>query len=185
MYNTQFKVKYHDIEEELVLKLKDKTGKEKEKEKEKEANPKVNENSDDTEDSEYEYSSQDVIDICHKLYIDEFISVFNCENILDDKIDLGMKYVFDKMCMNPEFKIIIEEMSQIALKTFSPNNDYDEEKLLDIKQLIILTLFSQQTFYIMHKCVCQQIELGTIDNELLIQMKAHSIDILKNQSPNI
>jgi len=169
MYNTQFKVKYNDIKEELILKLKDKTEKEKE------------EDSDD----EYEYSSQDVIDICHKLYIDEFISVFNAENILDDKIDLGMKYVFDKMCMNPEFKIIIEEMSQIALKTFSPNNDYDEQKLLDLKQLIILTLFSQQTFYIMHKCVCQQIELGTIDNELLVQLKAHSIDVLKTQSPNI
>jgi hypothetical protein len=169
MYNTQFKVKYNDIKEELILKLKDKTEKEKE------------EDSDD----EYEYSSQDVIDICHKLYIDEFISVFNAENILDDKIDLGMKYVFDKMCMNPEFKIIIEEMSQIALKTFSPNNDYDEEKLLDLKQLIILTLFSQQTFYIMHKCVCQQIELGIIDNELLVQLKAHSIDVLKKQSPNI
>jgi hypothetical protein len=169
MYNTQFKVKYNDIKEELILKLKDKTEKEKE------------EDSDD----EYEYSSQDVIDICHKLYIDEFISVFNAENILDDKIDLGMKYVFDKMCMNPEFKIIIEEMSQIALKTFSPNNDYDEEKLHNFKQLIILTLFSQQTFYIMHKCVCQQIELGTIDNELLVQLKAHSIDVLKTQSPNI
>jgi hypothetical protein len=170
MYNTQFKVKYHDIEEELVLKLKDKTEKETE---------------DDTEDSEYEYSSQDVIDICHKLYIDEFISVFNCENIVDDKIDLGMKNVFDKMCMNAEFKIIIEEMSQIAINIFLPNNEHNEQQLLDIKQLILLTLFSQDIFYIMHKCVCQQIEVGTIDNELTVQLKRHSIDILKKQCPDI
>jgi hypothetical protein len=179
MYNTQFKVKYHDIQEALVLKLKDKT------ETEKEDDPKVNENFDDTEDSEYEYSSQDVLDICHKLYIDEFISVFNCDNLLDDKIDLGMKYVFDKMCMNPEFNNIIEEMSQIAMNTFLPNDEHDEQKLLDLKQLITLTLFSQDIFYIMHKCVCQQIELGTIDNELIVQLKSHSIDILKKQCPNI
>jgi len=177
MYNTQFKVKYHDIEEELVLKLKDKP--------EKEYDPKVNENSHDPEVIEYEYSSQDVLDICNKLYIDEFISVFNAENILDDKIDLGMKYVFDKMSMNPEFKTIIEEMSQIAINIFLPNYEHDEQKLLDLKQLITLTLFSQQTFYIMHKCVCQQIELGIIDNELLVQLKEHSIDILKKQLPNI
>ena len=171
MYNTQFKVKYHDIEEELVLKLKDKTEKRYEDK----------ENSDD----EYEYSSQDLIDICHKLYIDEFISVFNCDNLLDDKIDLGMKYVFDKMCMNAEFKIIIEEMSQIAINIFLPNNEHNEQQLLDIKQLILLTLFSQDIFYIMHKCVCQQIEVGTIDNELTVQLKRHSIDILKKQCPDI
>jgi hypothetical protein len=176
MYNTLFKVKYHDIEEELVLKLKDKPEK---GDEDKEKGDK--ENSDD----EYEYSSQDVIDICHKLYIDEFISVFNCENIVDDKIDLGMKYVFDKMCMNAEFKIIIEEMSQIAINIFLPNNEHNEQQLLDIKQLILLTLFSQDIFYIMHKCVCQQIELGTIDNKLTVQLKAHSIDLLKKQSPNI
>jgi hypothetical protein len=177
MYNTQFKVKYHDIEEELVLKLKDKTP--------KEYDPKVNEDSDENSDEEYEYSSQDVLDICNKLYIDELISVFNAENILDDKIDLGMKYVFDKMSMNPECNTIIEEMTQIALKIFSPNNDYDEQKIHDLKQLIMLTLFSQDIFYITHKCICQQIELGIIDNELLVQLKSHSIDILKKQSPNI
>ena len=169
MYNTKFKVKYHDIEEELVLKLKVKTPQEYE------------ENSDE----EHEYSNQDVLDICNKLYIDEFISVFGADNILDDKIDLGMKYVFHKMCMNTEFNNMIEEISQIAINIFLPNNEYNEQQLLDIKQLITLTLFSQNIFYIMHKCVCQQIELGTIDNDLMVQLKIHSIDILKKQCPDI
>jgi hypothetical protein len=81
MYNTQFKVKYREIEQELCSKLKDKTEKE------------YNENPDD----EYEYTSEDIVDICHKLYIDEFMSVFGADNILEDKIDLGMKHIFEKM----------------------------------------------------------------------------------------
>jgi hypothetical protein len=166
-YNTQFKVKYKEIEEELCLKLKNKTEKEYE------------ENSDE----EYEYKSEDVIDICHKLYIDEFISVFDAENILDDKIDLGMKYVFEQMCLNIEFNKIIEEMTQISLKTFMPNCELDEQKISDLKQLITLTLFSQNIFYITHKCICQQLKTGTIDDVLLVQLKSNSLEHLKLLCP--
>ena len=119
MYNTKFKVKYHDIEEELVLKLKVKTPQEYE------------ENSDE----EHEYSNQDVLDICNKLYIDEFISVFGADNILDDKIDLGMKYVFHKMCMNTEFNNMIEEISQIAINIFLPNNCTNKSRVCLVTSL--------------------------------------------------
>jgi hypothetical protein len=167
MYNTEFKVKYKEIEEELCLKLKNKTEEEYE------------ENSDE----EYEYKKEDVIDICHKLYIDEFISVFGADDILDDKIDLGMKYVFEQMCLNIEFNKIIEEMTQISLKTFMPNCELDEQKISDLKQLITLTLFSQNIFYITHKCICQQFETGTIDDDLLVQLKSHSLEHLKLLCP--
>ena len=56
MYNTKFKVKYFEIEEELLHRLKNKIPKEHE----------------DNEDDEYEYSNQDILDICNKLYRDEF-----------------------------------------------------------------------------------------------------------------
>jgi hypothetical protein len=171
-YNTQFKVKYREIEEELCLKLKDKTEAE------------YNENSDE----ENEYTSEDVIDICHKLYIDEFISVFNCENIVDDKIDLGMKYVFEQMCLNIEFNNIVEEMTQIVLKTFlldDINSEQYNQRFAEIKQLITLILFSQNIFHITHKCICQQFKTGTIDDGLLVQLKSHSLEYLKKQYPII
>jgi hypothetical protein len=164
-YNTQFKVKYNDIEKELIHKLKNKTPEEYE------------ENSDE----EHEYSAQDVLDICNKLYRDELLSVFGANDFVDDKIDLGMKYVFEKMSINTEFHKIIEEMTQICINTFLQNEQIDEQKLLDLKQMIIITLFSQHIFYITHKCVCQQIEVGTIDNELLVELRKHSIDLFKNQ----
>lgn len=175
MYNTQFKVKYNEIKQELCSKLKTKTEKEYE------------ENSDDPEVSEYEYeySSEDVIDICNKLYIDEFISVFDAEDLFDDKIVLGIKYVFEQMCINTEFSKIIEDISQIALKTFPLTDELTEQKLLDFKQLIILTLFSKNIFYITHMCICQQLETGIIDDDLLVQLKAGSIDLLTKQCPDI
>ena len=172
-YNTQFKVKYKEIEEELLHKLKNKT--------EKEYNLKVEENSDE----EYEYKKEDVIDICHKLYIDEFLSVFEADNILDDKIELGLKYVFEKMCLNVEFNNIIEEMTQIILKTFLLNSVNNEKQFAEIKQLITLILFSQNIFYITHKCVCQQFETGTINDDLLVQLESHSLKHLQKQYPII
>ena len=90
MYNTNFDVKYHDIEEELTFKLK---------------NKKQEELTDNTV-SEYEYSNQDILDICDKLYRDELTNVFYADNIGDDKIDIGIKYISQKMLDNNEIKII-------------------------------------------------------------------------------
>ena len=79
-YNTQFKVKYNDIEQELIHKLKNKTPEEYE------------ENSDE----EHEYSTQDVLDICNKLYRDELLSVFEAEDVFYafvNKIIVGVVFV--------------------------------------------------------------------------------------------
>ena len=103
-------------------------------------------------------------------------------DILDDKIDAGMIYIYEKMCMNTEFNKIIEDMSQLALNTYLPDNKLQEQQLLDFKQLITLTLFSKHVFYITHKCICQHLDLGVIDDELLVELKKHTIDILKTQS---
>jgi len=165
MYNTQFKVKYNDIEDELLHKLKFKTPQEYE------------ENSDE----EHEYSNQDVIDICNKLYRDELLSVFGVEDLTDNKIDKGMSYVYENMMMNNDFKEIIVEMEKILNDTFIKEEEITSEKQESLRQLILITLFSQNIFYITHKCICQQIEVGTIDNELLVELKKHSLDIVKKQ----
>jgi len=92
MYNTQFKVKYNTIEVELINKLKVKTSQEDNEEHDEMKdlendldNDLENDLDNDLEDDEenYEYTSQDVLDICNKLYMDELISVFDSENIFD------------------------------------------------------------------------------------------------------
>ena len=163
MYDTKFIVRYHDIQEELVLILK------KEEEEEK-----------------YDqYSSQDILDICNKLYRDELCSVFYAEDIMDDKIDKGMRTVFDIMLVNPDFKAIIDKMKELLLLRESKNVELELESesesdtinlesvnlesvnLDTINLEILLTLFSENIFYITHKCICQQITTGHIDTDLL------------------
>ena len=175
MYDTKFVVKYHDIQEELDLILK------KEEERGVRGVPV----------DHYQYSSQDILDICNKLYRDELCSVFYAEDIMDDKIDKGMKTVFDIMLVNPDFKAIIDKKKELLLLKESKNLELEldtvnlesdtinlntvnldtinlESVNLDVINLeILLTLFSENIFYITHKCICQQITTGHIDTDLL------------------
>jgi hypothetical protein len=169
-YNTKFKVKYNDIEKELINKLKHKTLEEYEK------NP----------DEEYEYDNQDIIDICSKLYRDELLSVFEAEDLVDEKIDKGMIYVYDIMMKNEAFKDIILKMENVFTETFYTNEQLEEDdpekinRKESFKQLCLISFFSQDMFYNMHKCICQQIEVGHIDEELLVELRKLSIDVLQN-----
>jgi hypothetical protein len=160
MYNTKFKVKYNDIEKELL--------------------------SQEDLVKQYNYTSQDIMDICNKLYRDEFLSVFGLEYFENDKINEMITIVYDKMMTNMEFKQIIDDILQFCCKEPFLNinmplkKEKEEEEEIK-KQIIVTTLFSQHLFYITHKCICQQIEWGTIDKCLLTELKTHSIDIYKNQ----
>lgn len=154
MYNTQFKVKYNDIKEELTHKLKSPEDKE-------------------TSDEDYAYTIDDIIDICDKLYRDELLSVFDAEDIMDDKVDKGLRYVYDIMMKNEKFKEIIDEITRLYI-----SDDVSLEQQETMKQIIIISLFSQQLFHIMHKCICQQFNTGEIDDPLLVELKTkHCLDI--------
>jgi uncharacterized protein YpuA (DUF1002 family) len=156
MYNTKFKVKYNDIEKELL--------------------------SQEDLVKQYNYSSQDIMDICNKLYRDEFLSVFGLEYFENDKINTMITIVYDKMMTNIEFKQIIDDIIQFCCKDSFLNTTLSLEEEKEIKkQIVVTSLFSQHLFYITHKCICQQIEWGTIDKCLLVELKTHSIDIYKNQ----
>ena len=166
MYNTKFQVKYYNIEKELLSKI------------------------NVVEEYQYQYSPQDVFDICNKLYRDELLSVFELEYFEDDKMNEMIKNVYNALMINLEFKKIIDEMLQFCFKDFfldkmeniPLNLEQEQEQEQSIKkQIILTTLFSQHLFYITHKCICQQLELGTIDNDLLVELKTHSIDIFTNQ----
>lgn len=147
MYNCNFEVKYHLIEDELILKLKNK--------------PIENEN------TEYEYSNDDVFAICDKLYRDELMSVFYADCLTDDKIDIGMKYILEKMLENNNFKTMTDEIKELLKNTMT------KEEEVYLETVIILTLFGKETFWLFHKCVCQQLNLGLIEPNLLDQLKQY------------
>jgi hypothetical protein len=171
MYNTQFKVKYNDIETELIHKLQNK--------KKYETKQKQNDNTDE-KTGEYIYNEQDVLDICYKLYNDELLSVFNAEDLEDNKIDNGMKYVYEIMMQNKKFNIIFSDFEKIYFKEFISNEENNVEKQESIRQLILIILFSQDIFYITHKCICQQIETSVIDDNLLVNFKQNLCNLIKN-----
>jgi len=155
IYNTDFKVKYHDIEQELLEKNK----------------------------SNSEFNNQDILDICEKLYRDEFISVFEAENIYDDKIDIGMKYVYNKLILNKEFNNFFEEMKNILFTNELINTpELTDDQRVNFTNnsdfIILLSLFSQPNFYITHTCICQQFKSGTIDIELINILKNNTIQLL-------
>ena len=153
MYNTKFQVKYNDIEKELMSKI--------------------------DLDKECSYSYQDVLDVCNKLYRDELLSAFGLEYFENENMNEMLANVYDKMMTNIEFKEIIDNISNFCFKDFFLKKEENEESIK--KQIILTSLFSQNLFFITHKCVCQQIELGTIDKDLLVELKTHSIDIFTNQ----
>jgi hypothetical protein len=153
MYNTQFKVKYNDIENELLDKM-------------------------NNEKKEEEYTKQDVLDICSKLYRDELLSVFGAEDLMDDNFDSGMKYVYEIMIQNECFKQIICNMEKFYTKELYKNKELTVEQNDCLKQIILISLFSQHIFHITHKCICQQIETGTIDDTLLLEINKRFVDLL-------
>ena len=163
MYNTGFKVKYNDIETELIHNLKNT----------KKCFSKNDDNHDDTD--QYEYSEQDVLDICSKLYRDEILSVFNIEEFSDEKINSGMKYVYNIMMMNEKFKKLINDLEEIYFREFIENKLNITEKQESIREIILMSLFSQHVFYITHKCICQQIELGIINEDLLVELRQNLV----------
>jgi hypothetical protein len=158
MYNTNFVVKYHDIQEELLEKNK----------------------------TTLEYEDQDILDICDKLYRDELCSVFYAEDILDDKIDQGYKFVYDKMILNERFKSVISEINKILSDKnisdgFSKEENEQNEQNDNYDFFILLTLYSKELFYFTHKCICQQFTLATIDNDLLVQFLEQCRQILSDK----
>jgi len=163
MYNINFVVKYQIIENELLEKIEN------------------NENKDDENDEEF-YSSQDVLNICSKLYQDELLSVFYAENICDSKMQNGMQYVISILNENIKFKEIMvvatEFMKNIFIHENSCTNIMNVE---NIQNLITTFLFSQQLFHITHQCICEQINICIIDDELLIKLKEKTIELLKEK----
>jgi hypothetical protein len=177
IYNTEFEVKYNDIKEELLYKL---TGSYSAKTEEATENKyEVN-----NPDEEFEYSVQDIVDVCDKLYRDELLSVFYADSIDEDKIDKGIHAIGSLMMQNPHVKQLADDLVAVIHKQMINELSTEEEK--NAKETVLLSslvsvatasFFRQETFSIWHKCICQQISTETIDESLLVELRNKSVDL--------
>ena len=145
-----------------------------------------NNNEDDDDDlSDYDYTREDIMYICEKLYRDELISVFDAESLEDPKMDAGIKMVFERLIKHDEFSKFLVELSPYVVdnskaKTeqeffiYKRNSDY----------LLFITMFSQQLFYLTHQCICKMLVEGHVGNELLNELKSKLITIFSYCNPS-
>ena len=189
MYNTNFKVKYYDIEQELIFKLKNKTQLNNNNNNEEPDNHSTEDKDKEEEEAQddYEYTSEDIITICDKLYRDELLSVFYADSIIDDKLDKNMQYVLVQLNSNPEFKCIFDETKHLLyLYELDQTKHLTEEQKNIVKDnydyVVLLTLFSQTLFYITHRCVCQQLTTGTVEPSLLNELNTRTIEVLNDKN---
>ena len=145
------------------------------------------ENDKDAEDDEedYKYNRKDVTYICEKLYRDELLSAFGAESIDDPAMDTGIKTIFEALINNDEFKQFLSEMNALLL---DPSTAKTETELANLKRntdyLIFITLFSQQSFYLTHKCLCQMLTLGHVEADMMEQLKQRSLKIFQISNSN-
>jgi hypothetical protein len=141
-------------------------------------NEEGNEEEQDEEEEEYKYNRKDITYICEKLYRDELLSVFDAESIDDPKMDEGIKAIFEALIKNEEFQTFLQEMNGLLS---DPSTAKTETELANLKRntdyLIFITLFSQQTFYLTHKCLCEMLTLGHVTPEMMDQLKKRTLKI--------
>ena len=153
-YNCDFEVKYYSIEQELLKKC--------------------------IENGEEDYTQQDVIDICEKLYRDELMSVFDMDAMNDmddmnamndmnaiDKINECVLELFKTTLADTQLSIMVNEIAEICYGDFLSNPHMKN----DIQHMIFITAFNYQIFHLMHQCISQQIKWGQIDCTLMEQCK--------------
>lgn len=165
MYNATFKVQYWNIEQELSQKL-------------------LSLETEAGAEHCCEYSAEDIEIVCDKLYRDELTSVFYAADILDDKIDEGMRAIMSTMSENSEFNSLVVELTKTIIKERELINE--EQLDSEIKNLfsetmetiVRLTFFSKPLFYLTHKCICNQLN-NTIDIDLLEQLKTEAMLLAK------
>ena len=93
------------------------------------------------------------------------------------------------MMKNIGFASIIEDAkSKLFLgfnNEFTPetNEESEQKEKLDLNSvnIVLIIMFSKHMFYLTHNCICQQLISGTIDTEVLAQMKNELIMFLTKQ----
>jgi hypothetical protein len=126
---------------------------------------------------EFYYTNADINSICNKIYKDEFLSVFYADNIEDDNINTQMRLLYMLLTSHPGFKSIITDMIEILYKLGMTNTDEELRELQrQSKPIIFSTMFSQPLFYITHQCIIQMIRIRDIQPELITLLRNKSVD---------
>jgi len=131
IYNSSFIVKYKQIEEELL------------------------QNFSPTE----EYSKEDILDICEKLYQHELLSVFEVDSIDDPKISENILKIWMLLKENKEFTETLENVVFKKIHGFLSDD------------MVFTSLFNYDYFFILHPCICEVLEKGSIEKNTMEQLK--------------
>ena len=155
-YNSDFKVKYNNIREDLL------------------------------ENSSKEYLEEDIHDICTNLYQHELIQVFYASSLIDDKIDSGIQKVYDELLskssqiieiINHSKLHLFNDTSEDGLLTKEEKNNFEKNS----SYFLLLMLFSENMFYLTHQCICQLIQKNTIELALLVNFETTLNEMLRSK----
>ena len=168
MYKTDFIVRYRDIENELMKRFDDNI----------KAQAKEEQSHDDEDE---DYTREDVTCICDKLYRDELLSVFDADSLEDPKMDSNIKMLFEHLIKHDVF---IQFLEELRAKVMEKGNVKTEQEQFNYKQntdnLIFMTMFSQQIFYLSHQCICKMLVNGQVNNELIGELKDKMLQMFSN-----
>ena len=135
-YNINYNVKYYEIQQELCNKL---NFKQQNTDEQWKIYDQINNYKDETQNNniDEQYSNEDIDCICRKLYLDEISSVFNSEDFLDDKIDVGFRKIYELLIENNLFN---EYIIQLTL-SYTTNDQLENMKYFSFLSLFDMKLF--------------------------------------------
>ena len=145
----------------------------------------TNNNDDSDSDDDYNYTREDIMYICEKLYRDELISVFDAESLEDPKMDAGIKMVFQELLKHEQFGKFFVELSPYIVDNSKAKT---EQEIFNYKRnsdyLLFIVMFSQQLFYLSHQCICKMLTNGQVEQELMDTLKSKLITVFSYCKPN-
>ena len=179
-YNVDLEVKYFQLERDLLEKI---AAREKVKtvlqevglmdqDIVKESTTATIDNTDTNID--YEYTEEDVKEICQTIYQTELCKAFHVETYLDESINLVMQKVFEELfSQNNKFIGLLYKVR----KTYSgddfndlEDSDDDSEEINSFNNFLFCMLFSYDLFHVMHKAICEQLTQGSISDDILDEL---------------
>jgi hypothetical protein len=107
-----------------------------------------------------EYTDEELNLVIDELYRHELLSVFRSEDICDTKIVAIMNQLWGSLEKYPPFN---ETILLLKEKRFYDSN-------IDV-DYVFTSLFSYDTFFILHKCICEFLSKREISSELLEEFK--------------
>jgi hypothetical protein len=85
------------------------------------------------------------------------------------------------MIDNKNFKQLLDDIKHELIEFSNPSGTPEELENIrrNLEYLIFITLFSQQVFYITHKCICQLFTVDDVDPNLIDRLKDKTIGLFK------